>query len=122
MFTSFFSWLAGPFWNAIKGVWQTTWNVFSAGWFWITATVVGFIAITDHVSKFLFDAVVLATSAGVGLVLDGQDQSGHVNSLFSVVNLFFPLAEGFTLISAYSLLMLAAFLYRLIKSWIPTVA
>jgi hypothetical protein len=120
---SILSWLADNFYEGLRVIIQTTVSFATSGWTWLVVTVVGFIAITDKVSTFVYNSVVAAASALSGVSTNSNPSaSSGAASLFDHVNAIFPLQESFTLLSAWSLLMLSAMTYRLVKSWIPSLS
>jgi hypothetical protein len=123
MFTVVLSWLRGAF-NVIVFCFQSAWTIIRSFTAWVIATVIGLIAITDTVIKFVLQ-ILDAMGYGVGYLLTGQNTgiiAGWINEMLGTINLFFPLTEAFTLLSAYSIILFSAWTYRAIKSWIPTVA
>jgi hypothetical protein len=122
MFTKLLSWLRG-FSDWLGGTFHAVWQVVSGSYAWIIATIIGFLAITDTVSNFVVQCVSDAgTFFGILSVGGGSTIAQWANYLLGVINIFFPLTEGFTLLSAYSLVLFAAWTYRAIKSWIPTLS
>jgi hypothetical protein len=126
MFTKLFAWFGGPFWSSIKAVWKIMWDAGYVTITWIVATITGVMVITEQVTTFMYNSLVqMAAAAGElsGALNTGTGgTTGALGSTFSIINVFFPLGEAFTLFSALSLVALASMTYRLIKSWIPTVA
>ncbi|HEY2713737.1 MAG TPA: hypothetical protein VGI60_14580 [Chthoniobacterales bacterium] len=124
MFTGLINYLSAQ-WAALKWIWQAVWNFCVASWTWIVATIVGFIAIQQHVCDFVVSAVAQAADAVGVLSVTGLDPNSHVGtagSWLTITNTFFPLSEALTLVSAWSVVMLAGMTYRFVKSWIPTVS
>lgn len=121
MFTKLLEWLSKT-WDVLWGIVQTGWDWAKSGWFWVIGVVLGFIAITDKVTMFIWQQLQTISSMIVGFSTSNGNLSsnGNVDALI-VANTFFPVAELFTLLSALSLVMLAGLVYRFIKSWIPTV-
>jgi hypothetical protein len=122
MFTKLLSWCRG-FSDWLGGTFYAAWQVMSGSYAWILATIIGFLAITDTVSNFVVQSITDAgTVFGVLSVGEGSSIAQWTNYLLGVINIFFPLTEGFTLLSAYSLVLFSAWTYRAIKSWIPTLS
>lgn len=120
MFNGLIAWLAW-LWSTIKAIWQACWEFIKTGWTWIVATIVGFIAITHQVSTFVVNVIGQVFDLINGVVLPNHNLSSpSVGTLMDFANYIFPLNEGLTLMSAYSLVLMSLTLYKLIKSWIPT--
>jgi hypothetical protein len=126
MFTSLLSFL-GRIWEAQIAVLQTIWNWLKYGYAWLVAVVFGFLAITDTVVRFVWDQVTYLATTGYAFVggagqFMGDGIQSNFGSLLEVANVFFPVAEFFTLLSALSVVWVGGITYRFIKSWIPTVS
>ena len=111
-------------WTGCKAIWQNVWNYIRVGWLWVVGTIVGFIAISEHVTAWVLTGVMRLSESIGRLSVDGLDPGSHVatslSSLFVIANTFFPVTELFTLLSALSLVALSAAIYTFLKSWVPT--
>jgi hypothetical protein len=110
-------------WNGIKAIWQGTWNVIMRGWTWAVGLIVIIVGcVTKIVNAFCDLLESVATSvAGLTAPNHAPDFSG-VSEFLAVANHFFPVAEGFALLTLLSVTWLIMLSYRLVKSWIPTLS
>ena len=122
-----FDWLLNFFanlWSAFVSLVQGVWDFCKTGWTWIVALIVGFVSVTHHVSTFVYNtaADLLTQVSGVALTSSPGAHVGTAGDIIAIANTFFPVAEGFTLVVAYCLIVAAAYSYRLVKSWLPTLS
>jgi hypothetical protein len=110
-------------WNGIKSIWQGTWNIIMQGWAWAVGLIVIIVGcVTKIVNAFCDLLESVATSiAGLTAPNHTPDFSG-VSEFLAVANHFFPVAEGFALLTLLSVTWLIMLSYRLVKSWIPTLS
>lgn len=108
----FTDWIAGC-WETVKAWTTSIWAVvlLAAGWVyslleWLNDKVESVISWVDG---FLFPDVVLGGS-------------GTFTYYFNVANTVAPIEELFRYIIAYFALLISLNIYRLVKSWIPTVS
>jgi len=123
MFTTLIQWLAW-LWDTVKAIWQGMWNFVKAYWKWGVGVVYAVVAIQDTILKFVHEQLTVLFDAMSTLTAGEGNLSSHnlVGDIFEIGNTFFPLNETVALAEAWSLIVLAGLLYRLIKSWIPTLS
>lgn len=121
MFDSLKRWLFDIFdktWYIIAEVWRqvanffrTTWGVvlLVAGWVWTCLT-------------YVVDSLGDVVNAVAGIVMPGLSAGGNLTNIFGICNYFLPLQEVFAYIVLYAALLAALTVYRVIKSWIPTLS
>jgi hypothetical protein len=90
--------------------------------YWLVALVIAVLAITRKVVEFTQNAFLdLLLFAGVMAPKGNPQTNQDVLDFFATANAFIPLGEASTLITAYTVVLLSGFLYRLIKSWLPVI-
>ena len=127
MFTSLINWFES-LWTAFVTLTQTIWNYCQKGYFWVVGVMVAFLAVTHQVTTFIYTAILggLNAAAQMSDALHNTHTMSavaqHALTWLQIANTFFPVEEGFTLITTYSLVLTICIIYRLIKSWIPTLS
>jgi hypothetical protein len=107
----FISWNIRSLWNVLLAIIKQKWAVF--------------LAIIGAIYTFVGDAITWVTQAVetmVQMTVATFDLSAgtDVMAMLPIANTFAPLSEFFVLIIAYTALLAALFLYRFIKSLVPT--
>jgi hypothetical protein len=107
----FLAWNIRSLWQALLIVIKQKWAVFMT----ILGAIYVFIAdAIDWISQAA-DTIVQMTVATFDL-----NAGTDIMAMLPMVNTFFPLTELFVALIAYSTLLAALFLYRFIKSLVPT--
>lgn len=110
---SWLGWLKDEIWRQVRGGLLSVWGfvLIAVGWLW---SAVDFISSSVAAVLAKVDALVFP-SVSVGM-------PGSLSYAASVANTFFPLQEAITMAVAFMALVLGLTVYRLIKSWIPTLS
>jgi|ERR1700736_2024391 hypothetical protein len=110
-------------WNGIKSIWQGTWNIITRGWTWAVGLIVIIVGCVTQVVNAFCDLLESVATSVAGLTAPNHtpDFSG-VSEFLAVANHFFPVAEGFALLTLMSVTWLVMISYRLVKSWLPTLS
>ncbi len=105
-------------WTSFKGMTKALFGPI----YWLVALVIAVLAITRKVVEFTQNAFLdLLLFAGVMAPKGNPQTNQDVLDFFATANAFIPLGEASTLITAYTVVLLSGFLYRLIKSWLPVI-
>jgi hypothetical protein len=101
----------------------------SAGWFlWLKGALLG--ALKDGLQQFwtwLLGIVLAFADTILGLIVDHLPQDWRIDLSpivywLQVANAWFPLAETLGFLGVYYAFLLVIVVYRIVKSWIPTVS
>jgi hypothetical protein len=122
MFTSLLQFF-DALWKTGLGIFQTIWDWTKFAYVWIIGLVLAFLTIGGRVTDFVWSQVQVIFGIITGANMPNGNLVGSATgNLLNIANIFFPVAEMFTLMTALTVTMLSMMLYRLIKSWIPTFA
>lgn len=123
MFDTIINWLAGLWetvWGVIQEIWRQTGETIANAWT-IGLLVIGWV-------WWAFDKIggVIATLVGAVDAIAFPSLSsaapGTLSYVLSVANSFFPVDALFAFLVGYVTLRLSLTVYKLIKSWIPTLS
>jgi hypothetical protein len=97
---------------------------FNKAWAWVVGIVLSLITISNWAIDFTWESLLkLVELIGHIGLRDSSDVNALVDSVastLSIINRFMPLAEAFVMTEALTVTMLACWLYRFIKSLVPT--
>jgi hypothetical protein len=109
-------------WKTGLGIFQTFFDWLKFGYVWIVGLILAVLAIGGRVTEFMWAQLQVAFDLIVNVGVSKHDLAQTAaGNLLDIANIFFPVAEIFTLLTALSATMLSMMVYRLIKSWIPSV-
>lgn len=111
--------LLGGFLTWLKAVWDYAKK--SVSWFWATVMAAALAAVHYVVDSFnqMIDSATKVITDNVIPALQLPDITGQY---YELSNTFFPVTLALLLLGAYLGFIGALTLYRLIKSWIPTLS
>jgi hypothetical protein len=115
-------WLLNSIWTALRSIIQGIWNIVLQGWTWAVGLIVVICTVVTDVVNTIASMLESLATALSSLTLPDSNVVGSVGDCLAVANYFFPVEEmfaGLVLISATWIIMLV---YRVIKSWIPTLS
>lgn len=120
MFSDLLTWLANV-WKFTLGIFQTVWDYTRGGFTWFVGVFYAVILIGGKVTEFVFEQVATLIGMIANFSTSNHDLAGTVaGDSLRFANTFFPVAEGFSLLTALSVLMVMGIMYRFAKSWVPT--
>jgi hypothetical protein len=105
-----------------KGIFQSLWNFATAAWTWLVGLVIAVVMAVVHVVQWIGDLILDLLGRITSMALPSGNAVQSVGDWFQLANGFFPVTEGFVAIVFLSGIWLVCLVYRLIKSYIPTLA
>lgn len=112
------------FTDFIFGIWITTYNSVQYGVYYVFDTILSILYnLVDYVGEYFQIGQISSNRDVWGFSFNEFYQAfAEITDLFQWVNLFIPLDTMFFCLIVYSEILVSWIVYKLVKSWIPTVS
>ena len=108
-------------WNGVKYLYDVAWKWIHNIWGWALLVTLSLFHLAKHTTEFI--AFIVALLPGVANTLaDWSNPNNKYVALFGVASYVFPLDELFGAFTIIFVAYVTGTIYRLIKSWIPTLS